>query len=515
MTPTLKPVKVSSGWLQGQRHDGLDIYKGIPFAKPPLGALRWRAPQPSEAWDGVRAAEEFAPAPMQAPLPFEAPGWQTPESMSEDCLYLNIWAPAEPRLPQPLPVMVWFYGGAFRAGCASAPLYRGDQLARKDVVVVTFNYRVGALGFLGHPELSRESSDGVSGNYGLLDQIAALRWVQDNIAAFGGDPANVTVFGESAGAMAIHLLSLSPQAKGLFHRVIAQSGACFAPARRPASRTALPGENLQFLTDALEQGSAFAQGLGAAALDQLRSLPAKRIAQANDAGSSWPVIDGWLVPDDIHSRYERGDVPDLPMLLGFNADEGVMFAPPAITAERFRAYVAQRYGRHAGALLQAYPADGDEQALASLRALTGDSLFGWPIWTWARLQSQATSSGVYLYAFEHRPPYPALPRYSGVKAMHGAEIAYVFQHLLPADWAWTGHDHELSEALACYWTQFARSGNPNDPARSAGLPLWPRYDESQACALRIDQSLQPGPLPNLDALQLLDVYFRERLQSSS
>jgi para-nitrobenzyl esterase len=300
------PVRVEGGSLQGTSEDGLTVYRGIPFAAPPVGDLRWRAPQPAAKWEGVKQAAKFGPACMQG----RAPGGV---GMSEDCLYLNVWTPAK-SAKDGIPVLVWIYGGGFGAGATSEPNYSGEKLAKRGVVLVSIAYRVGQMGFFVHPELTAENSHHSSGNYGLLDMIAGLQWIQKNIAAFGGDPRRVTIFGESAGGIAVSMLSASPLAKGLFHGAISQSGGSFGPPR-PAT---MPGENLKRLADAEASGAAYAKTAGVSSIAELRKLPADKLPSAGRGiGMSWPIIDGWVTPDDQYKLYEAGRFNDTPILVGY------------------------------------------------------------------------------------------------------------------------------------------------------------------------------------------------------
>ncbi|MDX9727279.1 MAG: carboxylesterase family protein, partial [Bacteroidales bacterium] len=292
-----EPVKVEGGKLQGTVEDGLTVYKGIPFAAPPVGELRWRAPEPAAKWDGTLKADKFAPGPVQ--------GQNFPFGKSEDCLYLNIWTPAKSKNDR-IPVMVWIHGGGFGAGSASEALFYGDKLAKKGVILVCIAYRVGQLGFLAHPELSAGSQARVSGNYGLLDMIAGLQWIRRNISAFGGDPGKVTIFGESAGGIAVSMLCASPLAKGLFHGAISQSGGSFGPSRP----TTFPGENMKRLHDAELAGIEYLKNAGVSSVDEFRKIPADKLPGGRGIGMAWPVIDGYVIPEDQYKLYAAGNYND-------------------------------------------------------------------------------------------------------------------------------------------------------------------------------------------------------------
>ena len=486
------PVKVEGGLVQGTIEDGLTVYRGIPFAAPPVGDLRWREPQPAVKWDGTRQAAKFGAACMQG----RAPGGNGGPGMSEDCLYLNVWTPAKSAQDR-IPVFVWIYGGGFMAGATSEANYSGELLARKGVVLVSIAYRVGPVGFLAHPELSGETRNKVSGNYGLLDMISGLQWIQKNIAVFGGDPRHVTIFGESAGGIAVSMLCASPLAKGLFHGAISESGGSFGPARP----TTFPGENLKRLADAERAGEAYTKSAGAASIAELRKLPADKLP-ATALGSAWPIIDGRAVPDDQYKLYEAKRYNDVPILVGYNSDEGASFTPPR-TPEDYVTAVKQRYGPYAEKLLQAYPS-GSTTIAKTARDLTRDAAFGWHTWIWARLQSKTGKSKVFYYYFDQHPEYPADSPRAGYGATHGSEIPYVFQHLNSPN-PQTG-DLQISEAMATYWTNFAKYGDPN----GQGLPQWPAFSDANPVVMHFAKTPHAGPVPSADSLKVLDGYFAWR-----
>lgn len=485
------PIKVDGGLLQGTLENGLAVYKGIPFAAPPVGNLRWRAPQPAAKWEGVLQATKFAPGPIQ--------GWAPPSGKSEDCLYLNVWTPAKSANDR-IPVLVWIYGGGFGGGSTSEPNYNGENLAKKGVVLVSIAYRVGQLGFLAHPELSAESPNHVSGNYGLLDMIAGLQWVQKNIAAFGGDPNKVTIFGESAGGIAVSMLSASPLAKGLFHGAISQSGGSFGPTR-PIT---MPGENLKRLADAERSGEAYAKSAGVSSLAELRNLPPDKLPGSRGLGMFWPIIDGCVIPDDQYKLYEAGKFNDTPILVGYNSDEGASFSPPK-TPDDYIASVKGRYGPFAESLLKAYPS-GTEKVAKTARDLARDSAFGWHTWSWARLQAKNGKSKAYYYYFDQHPEYAEDSPLAGHGSPHGMDVAYVFLHLNHADPRTTKADKEISEAMATYWTNFAKYGHPNGD----GVPNWPAFSDENPVVMYFNQTPHTGPIPSAESLKSLDAYFSWR-----
>ena len=480
-------VKVTGGTIQGTVLEDMTVYKGIPFAAPPVGELRWKAPQPVVVWEGVRQCTDFAPAPMQG----------RGEGCSEDCLYLNVWTPARsPR--EKLPVMVWIYGGGFSGG--STAYYDGAALAREGVVLVSVAYRVGRLGFLSLPELSAEDPHGVSGNYGLLDQIAGLQWVQDNIARFGGDPDKVTIFGESAGGISVSMLCASPLAKGLFRGAISQSGGSFGPTN-PRS---YPGENMLTLAAAQEANDAWAKGVFGEGytLRQLREADTDVVMGGFGGSGGWPVTDGYVIPDDQYKLYEAGKYNDVDVLIGYNSDEGLSFGFAAGNAGH-EASVRARYEDYADALLAAYPLEDDGSVGKSARDLTRDAAFGWQTWAWARLQARTGRGRVWLYYFDQHPDYPAgSPRF-GLGSPHGQDVAFVFGNPEGAQ----PTDKALSDWMMAYWTNFAKTGDPN----GEGLPAWPRFSNEEPQTMVLTGSgCHAAPVPSEAALNVLDGYFAWR-----
>ncbi len=484
------PVMTEYGLIQGVTESDLTVYRGIPFAAPPVGDLRWHAPQPAAKWDGVRPADKFGPDPYQG----DGKG-----NVGEDCLYLNVWTPAK-SVADKVPVLVWIYGGGFSFGSTSTPVHNGEHLARKGVVLVSINYRVGTLGFLAHPELTAESSHHSSGNYGLLDQIAGLRWVKRNIAAFGGDPDRVTIFGESAGGISVSMLCASPEAEGLFRGAISQSGGSFGPSRA----TPYPGENMRRLADAEKSGMAFATKAGAASLAELRKVAPEKLPNSWGSGSAWPIVDGWVIPGDQHKLYEAGKYNDVAILIGYNSDEGLTFLRQN-TPQQFVADTRKRYGPFADKLLAAYPV-GNDSVPKTARDLMRDAAFGWQTWAWATLQAQTGKSNVFYYYFDQHAGHPAGSPEADHGTPHGMDVPYVFQTLDPTDRTLTAGDHAISETISTYWTNFAKRGDPNGP----GVPTWPRFTETSRTAMCFHDTAAPVPVPSADALQVLDTYFAWR-----
>lgn len=457
-------VALSSGQFRGATDGrGIVAFKGIPYAKAPIGALRWRSPQPAVPWRGVRDATAFGLrclAPQSGPLASKTPS-------GEDCLSANVWT-AAPFTAAKRPVMVWIHGGGFQFGSSQDANIDGSGLAGKGVVVVSFNYRLGVLGFLAHPALDAEGS--ASGDYGLQDQIAALRWVRANIARFGGDPANVTVFGESAGAMSVGLLMASPQARGLFRKAIGESGAFWDSEHGSIATRA----------EAVARGRALADRMGHGTVEELRALPGQQLID----GTQWdihadpvtsafsPSVDGFVVPRAPAAAFGRPGQPAIPLLAGRNGAEDFIFrnrALPHANLAQFRAAAAELFGRERLAeFLTLYPATTDVEATASANALIGDMAISQQNWAWTQLQARA-GSRVYAYEFRHSSAYAPLP-------IHGAEIDFVFGTLTPQRMTKPGtvpgpHDREVADQMMAYWTNFARTGDPNGP----GLPGWPAY----------------------------------------
>ncbi|MBC2778926.1 carboxylesterase family protein [Parasphingopyxis marina] len=498
-------VETSLGRVSGVGEEGLAVFRGIPFAAPPVGSNRWRAPQPAQPWPGVRVATEFAPACPQPDQRESAVFERHSLRQSEDCLYLNIWTPAEAPDAR-LPVMVWIYGGGFNNGATSLPTYSGENLAARDVIVVSIAYRIGAFGFLAHPALTTEASDGSSGNYGLLDMIAALQWVNENIAGFGGDPNNVTIFGESAGGIAVSILAASPPARGLFQRAISQSGGSFAPPRTANEG----GSNVPTLVVAEAHGERLFETLGVDTLAEARAVPVEAILDAVGPAIPgnlfWPVLDGVVIPDDQYELYADGAFNDTPILVGTNDDEGALFVPQGPPAERYIGGVRAGFGEHADAVLETYSGGTDAEALRSSRDLFRDTAFAWHTWTWARLQAEAGGSPAFVYYFEQRPPYPDIPMLADWGAAHAMELPYVFGTLRPGRMDWRDGDRHVSDLMIGYWTNFAKTGDPN----GEGLPEWPRFTPDAQQVLYIDETPHAGSVPNSEQLETLDSYYRWR-----
>ena len=489
----IQTAKVTGGEVQGVVTDGISIYKGIPFAARPVGDLRWKAPAPVQAWTGIKKADAFGLACMQA-----TGAMGNTAQVGEDCLYLNVWTPAK-KPGKKLPVIFWIYGGGFSGGSTSVPMYDGMNFAKKGVVLVSVAYRVGPFGFLAHSELSRESGKG-SGNYGLEDMIAGLKWVKENIARFGGNPSNVTIFGHSAGGMAVSMLAASPATRGLFHRAICMSGGSFAPLQ--SSNQAGTGMGIPALRLAESRGEEFLKKLGAADIKAARALSAeeiqKSVAGGMGGGGFRPVADGYIVPSDLYSLYQAGRFNDTPVLLGNTSDEAASFGGSRkVTPEEFEKQIRSQYGPHADAILSVYPHSTDAEAAKASRGVMRESTFSWNTWTWARLQSRKGKGKAFEYVFDYHPASP-----DGGSG-HGSDVPYAFQTLGGQKGAPKPEDLKLSDRISSYWVNFAKSGDPNGP----GLPRWPAFAENDQQVMIFDAAPGARPVPNLDKLKAFDAYI--------
>ena len=475
-------VKIDNGIIEGNynTHSGIQTYFGVPFAKPPVGNLRWKAPQPLDKWTGVRQTKKFGPRPMQT-IVFGDMNSRS-DGVSEDCLYLNVWTPAK-RNTKDLPVLVYFYGGGNVAGDASEPRYDGESMAKKGIVVVTSNYRLNIFGFFSHPELSKESPYKASGNYGLLDQVAALKWVQKNIAAFGGDPKKVTIAGESAGSISVSYLMASPLAKNLIAGAIGESGAGINPTLAPVS-----------LAEAERTGSEFAKNSGYSTLSQLRALPARDIYEIYNESKRFGfpvVIDGYFLPKTVPQIFNAKEQAQVPLLVGWNSAEvtgqAFMFGQP-YTEDNYVHRVKAEYPNDFEEVLRLYPHSTEKEIEISATQLSSDRFISYSTWKWFDLQRNNSSQPVYRYLYSKlRPPLADNSRSSGlaggtmkkdpnapkplepIGAPHACEIEYCMGNLhLVKDYAWTDDDFKVSETMLNYFVNFIKTGNPND----GKLPDW-------------------------------------------
>jgi para-nitrobenzyl esterase len=480
-------VKIDSGIVEGavNSDSSIRIFRGVPFAAPPVGDLRWRPPQPVEAWSAVRKAVDFGPHCVQGKV-FGDIVFRSLE-MSEDCLSLTVWTPARSQAER-LPVYVWFYGGGFAAGSGDEPRYDGESFAKHGIVVVNVNYRLGIFGFLAHPELTNESPHKASGNYGLLDQVAALEWVRRNIAAFGGDPQKVTIGGESAGSLSVSALMASPLSRDLFQQAIGESGAFFGliGGRAPLS-----------LAQAEKQGTEFAASIGGKNLVSLRSMSAgdllQEAAKKNNGFGFWPIVDGYFLPSDVPSIYAQGKQSQIPLLAGWNADEirmTVLMAKEKPTTKTFTEQLRRQFGPGADAALKLYGASTDEQALRSAGDLASDQFIVYSTWKWIDVQARA-GKPVYRYQFDRTVPIPEAMKGTGLKSFgsaHAAELEYVFTMLDSKKADWQPEDYKVARTMNTYWANFIRTGDPN----GSGLAKWPEFGKThEVMHLNIESQAMP------------------------
>ncbi|WP_414900927.1 carboxylesterase/lipase family protein [Sphingomonas flavalba] len=498
--PDRPVVAIADGRVGGVAGDGFALFRGIPYAAPPVGERRWRPPAPPARWRGVRDATAFGPACVQPPLPPDALYADNPARMSEDCLTLNIWAPAGAK---DAPVILWIHGGSLRIGSSADAFYDGAAYARRGIVFVSINYRLGVLGWFAHPALSAEAADGTSGNYGLRDQIAALAWVRRNIAAFGGDAHNVTVMGESAGALSVSYLLVSPAARGLFDKAILESANIRAV---PPLATAAYG-----LTPAEQTGTALAAGVGAADLPGLRALDAAALvaAAAKARFVAQGTIDGRVLPEQVVDAFDAGRQARVPILAGFNGNEirsqrGLLPPAPA-DAATYVGEIERRYGALAPAFLRLYPAS---DIAGSMLAAVRDAVYGWAT---ERLVSGQAAAGLpaYLYIFDHC--YPAAAA-RGLCGFHASELPFVFGQIdpggaMPPNWPRPAGavDRALSDAMIGYWAAFARTGVP----AASGLPVWPAYAADQGYMRFADRAV-PGYDPQPGMFEVHEELVRRR-----
>jgi para-nitrobenzyl esterase len=472
---------------------GVTACLGIPFAKPPVGALRWKAPQKLEAWSGVRAADKIGPRCTQhAPYGEIEPG---NPNMSEDCLYLNVWRPSEAKAEARLPVIYWIHGGEFWAGSGSEPRYNGAKLAARGAVVVTVNHRLGVYGFLSHPELTAESGRGASGNYGLMDLIAGLEWVHDNIAAFGGDTSNITVAGESAGSCAVSAFMAMPATRNRFHRALGESCAYFM--FEPHSMAPLT------LAENEQRGVEFLKAAGVSSIAELRGVDGPRLLEVwlkDRTKRMQPCIDGFVMPEVTSDTFAAGRQARIPLLAGWNADEGAGYVrakPDEYDVEGFRQYVRSTYGEDP-ALLELYPSSSSPEAFRSAVALAGDRNMIYPTWKW--VVAHAGAAPTYAYRFDRKLPGVGV-------AHHACEIEYAFGALDSKFLKWEAADRTIAELMGDYWVNFARSGDPN----GAGLPEWPRFTGGpNPMLMRLDAPSHADVVPEQSRMVLLDQIYARR-----
>lgn len=492
-------LRIESGLISGIKDTKSDVvsFKGIPFAAPPVGNLRWKAPQPAKSWNGVKECKMFSASAMQAtPMPFSM--WTAEfiapsEPLSEDCLYLNIWtaaiSPDEKR-----PVIVFIHGGAFTSGSGSVPVYDGTAMVQKGVVFITINYRVGIFGLFSHPGLSAESASKTSGNYGLLDQIEALKWVQKNIAVFGGDPNRVTIAGQSAGAFSVNYLVASPLAKGLFHRAIAESGGAVLPTN--------PFAGIQNLKEAEHQGIEFARSLKAVSIADLRSKSPLELMALRTMTS--PIADGYVIPEPLYKIFSSGRQNDVPVLMGWNANEG-NFGGQLLNALNFRQQAKEKYGEKADKFMKLFPSGTDAEAEQSQLALSALQTFGVQAYAWMNLQNKTGKSPVFMYHFERAVPNREDQKPFG--AFHTGEVPYAYNNLHMSNRPWEKTDYQLAETMSSYWANFAANGDPN----GSNLPEWTPCSSKNLKAIILTEKVEMKELPQRKGLAFLEQFYSSKL----
>ena len=491
-------VKTQSGTLEGTvtADASVRIFRGIPFAAPPVGDLRWRPPQPVQHWKGVRQAVEFGPHCVQGKV-FGDIVFRGKE-MSEDCLSLTVWTPPRSQAKK-LPVYVWFYGGGFAAGSGDEARYDGESFAKHGIVVVNVNYRLGIFGFFAHPELTQESPHKASGNYGLLDLVAALEWVRRNIAAFGGDPHRVTIGGESAGSLSVSALMASPLSRDLFQQAIGESGAFFGQ---------VGGRGPLSLAEAEKAGTEFAASAGGKNLAGLRSMSSAdllREASKKSGGFGfWPIVDGYFLPTDVPSIFAQGKQSQIPLLAGWNADEirmAVLMAKEKPNAKTFGEQLRRQFGPKADAALKVYGASTDEEALRAAGDLASDQFIVYGTWKWIEVQA-AAGNPVYRYEFDRTVPIPEAMKGTGTKSFgspHAAEIEYVFTMLDSKKADWQPDDYQVAKTMNAYWANFIKIGDPN----GSGLAEWPQFGKTHE-VMHLNVECQAKPEEHRERYEFLD-----------
>ncbi len=456
------------------KNEAIKIFKGIPFAAPPIGDLRWKAPQAPKNWEGFKNCTAFSASPVQnKPQPFYC--WSEefiaqPEPLSEDCLYLNVWTKAK-RKKEKLPVFVWIYGGGLNSGSANCAIYDGLEMAKKGIVFVSVNYRVGVFGFMAHPELSAESGKNASGNYGFLDQIAALKWIQQNIEVFGGDAQNVTIAGQSAGAFSVTALIASPLAKGLFHKAIAQSGGL------------LSNMLIQDLAKAENQGMKFMKKANVDNITKLREISAldiQKMSSNGDLGQFGTTLDGYVLPADLNKHFKNKLHNKTPLITGWVTGDGSFFPGKIPSADEYKKEAKENYGMQANEFLEIFPGNTNEEIKANKNKLTLLNFAGQP----AHLLASYNSRNSYLYQFSHVPvDKPNFPNYG---AFHTSEVPFALHTLHTWNRPWREIDREVEEKMSNYWVNFAKTGNPN----GKNLSFWPKYENQKGEILSVDKIIE-------------------------
>ena len=485
-------TSVKQGEIEGVEHQGHALYKRIPYAEAPVGNLRWKAPVEKKAWQGVYKSDKWGDRPPQPVDPNQNGG---EIGMSEDCLYLSVETPAKSKNDK-LPVFVMIHGGAFLTGS-----YSGTQesFVKEGIIYCSVEYRLGAFGFMAHPELSKENKSGLSGNYGILDQIMALQWIHDNIAAFGGDPDKVTIAGESAGGISVSILCASPLCKGLFRAAISESGGSFWPVAENRN-----GNTGMLTSKTSEQaGVNLQKALKAKNLKQMRKVPFADIVKSTQFEAFWPCVDGYAITDDQYKLYQKGQYNDVDVLIGTNSDEGSMFCGP-ISVEAYENKVRNIYGDWADRLLQLYPAKTEEETYFAQSDIFRDGSFAWGTYAWANLQTATGKKKVYLYYFDQDSENtPVKSRKGG--ASHVAEMPFVYRYKYGSGKMTDAEEH-MSQIMSRYWINFTKTGNPN----AEGLPYWTTYSQGKPTVMVMHEGFHLAPVPNQPQMDFFEDFFKAK-----
>lgn len=492
MDAQLLRTVVAQGEIEGVEHEGFALYKAIPYAEPPVGDLRWKAPVPKKPWTGVYRAENWGARPPQPTDPNQS-GNEIP--VSEDCLYLSVETPAKSAAER-LPVFVMIHGGGFTTGS-----YSGTQesFLREGIIYCSIEYRLGALGFMPHPELAKESERGISGNYGMMDQILALRWIHDNIAAFGGDPDRITIAGESAGGISVSILCASPLCKGLFRGAISESGSSFWPvADQRGGNTAMVREKA-----AQQAGLDFQRKLGKKNIRQMRKVPFQTLVDSCRTESFWPVVDGYVITDDQYKLYQAGNYNDVDVIIGTNSDEGSMFTRP-MPVSVYEERVREIYGDWADRLLKIYPATNDMEVYFAQSDIFRDGSFAWGTYAWANLQSKTGKGRVYMYYFDQNSENTILRSARG-GASHVAEMPFIYGYKF-GNGKMTDTEQRMLDIMSHYWMNFTKTGDPN----GGTLPYWTTYQQGQPSVMIIREGFHLDKVPNQRQMDFFEEFFKSR-----
>lgn len=481
---------VAQGEIEGVLHEEFALYKRIPYAEAPVGNLRWKMPVAKKPWKGTYKSDEWGNRPFQVDDPNQG---ISHIPMSEDCLYLSVETPAKTK-DEKLPVFVMIHGGGFSTGS-----YIGtqDSFAREGIVYVSIEYRLGALGFMAHPELSKESGKKISGNYGIYDQIMALNWIHDNIAAFGGDPEKVTICGESAGGYSVSILCASPLCKGLFRAAISESGGNFGPiSNQPYGGV----NNVRYVKPAETAGLDFQKKLKAKNLKALRAMSAQTILDSTGYKLFWPVVDGYAIVDDQYKLYEQGKYNDVDIMIGYNDDEGSLFIYN-MTVDQYKQMAKEQFGDYTNKFFEAYPAKNDQEALYAIQDMFRDRSFGWNTYAWANLQTTTGKGKVYMYYFAQKSQNSILK--SGTRgATHVAEMPFIYGSDFGG--AMSETDTHMSQIMAKYWINFVKTGNPN----AEGLPFWCTYKQGEESVMTMKKGFYLTPVPNQKQMDFFEDFYK-------